>query len=134
MLITSMPVHPPRPTSNSSIGRGPVSVPPTSGAASMTTSWPLSVIARNAMFPSRSTLTRCVLDIHFLLASNGAHGPVRDELEQATAPHAESDRYEADQRQNRASGPAQHEQSIPHQADAQCNAEKTAESAVQEVD
>jgi hypothetical protein len=40
-----MAVHPARATSTSSMGRGPSLVPPTSGAASMITAWPLGVRA-----------------------------------------------------------------------------------------
>src|SRR6185437_2864793 len=55
MCTTSIAVHEPAPMRTSSIGRAPRSRPPTSGAASTTTAWPLPLSA-TSVIPSASLI------------------------------------------------------------------------------
>ena len=60
MEATSIPVHPAKDTSKTSIGAGPLSSPPTSGLASSKKRCPDSVSASNANFPFHDILINTV--------------------------------------------------------------------------
>jgi len=53
---TSIPVQPPSAIRTISMGRGPVSFPPTSSVVSMTTAWPLPLVATNCIPSTKRTV------------------------------------------------------------------------------